>query len=362
MSSPTHPTVTAAPPRAMARAGAGASKVAAEATAPLRLWQQTEHGERLPEVTIVVVSYNTRELTLRCLETLLARGGDVCAEVVVYDNASQDGSAEAIAARFAGIRLIRATENVGFARANNIVAAQARAPWLLLLNPDTETYAGAVSRLLAFARANPRAGICGGRTLFPDGSLNPHSCFNRITLRSQLCRTLGIDKLFPQSGVFSPEAMGDWRRDSVRRVDIVVGCFLLISRSLWLRLGGFDLKYFMYGEEADLCLRAAALGYTPMITPQATIMHINGASSNARADKIVLVGQARATLIRDHWPPARVPLGLALLWLWAGLRFAASSLAAPLTGPGGGARRRTWAAVWRQRHQWLKGYRSVEQA
>ena len=213
-----------------------------------------------PELTVIVVSYNTRALTLACLDTLFANTHRTQMRVVVLDNASADGSAQAVRARFPQVECIASAENLGFARANNQVAAAADTPWLLLLNPDTETHPDAIDNILAFAKAHPRAGIVGGRTVFPDGSLNPASCWRRIGVWSLLTQITGLSRRFPNSGLFNYEGIGGWRRDSVREVDIVVGCFLMISTELWRRLGGFDLRYFMYGEDADLCLRARALG------------------------------------------------------------------------------------------------------
>ena len=255
-----------------------------------------------PDLTVIIVSYNTRELTLAALRTLYATTEAIAFHSVVLDNASSDGSADAVAEAFPQVELIRSAENLGFARANNVVAAQTRTDWLLLLNPDTECHAGAVDNLMAFARANPQAGIYGGRTVFPDGRLNIASCWNRITPWSVFCLATGLTAAFPRSTLFDTEAMGSWQRDTVREVDIVVGCFLLIRRDLWERLGGFDLRYFMYGEEADLCLRARRLGFRPMITPDAQIMHLVGAASASKVGTRILVTKARVTLIRDHWP------------------------------------------------------------
>lgn len=215
-------------------------------------------GSDGPELTVIVVSYNTRDLTLAALRTLYAETCQTAFRTVVFDNASEDGSVAAIAAEFPQVELIASQDNVGFAKANNLVAAEARTEWILLLNPDTEVQNGAVDRLMAFAKAHPENGIYGGRTVFPDGSLNIASCWQRITPWSLVCSTFGLTALFPKTELFHPEAMGGWQRDSVREVDIVVGCFMLMKRSLWEDLGGFDLRYFMYGEEADLCLRAAA--------------------------------------------------------------------------------------------------------
>lgn len=300
-----------------------------------------------PELTVIVVSYNTRDLTLKCLETLLRNTRSAAMEVVVIDNASADGSVEAIRSSFPEVRCIASPSNLGFARANNLVAAEARTPWLLLLNPDTETHPGAVDNLLAFAKANPSAGIVGGRTVFPDGSLNMASCWRRMTIWSLFCSATGLSRLFPDSGLFNFEAMGGWKRDTVRQVDIVVGCLLMISTALWRELGGFDERFFMYGEDADLCLRAAAAGYRPAITPDTQIMHLVGASTAKRADKVCAVMKAKAMLIRRHWPRWKQPIGLAELWLWS-LARRIGALAQRQSEAGARARQ-----VWSERRNWL---------
>ncbi|MFQ1701358.1 glycosyltransferase family 2 protein [Loktanella agnita] len=311
-----------------------------------------------PILTIIVVSYNTRDLTLTCLHTVFDNTHRVPFRVVVYDNASRDGSADAVAAEFPQVELIRARENCGFAAANNIVAATAETEWLLLLNPDTEVHSGAIDALYDFSVAHPEAGITGGRTVFPDGSLNIASCWNRITPWSAFCMATGLTAVFRKSAFFNPEAMADWRRDTVREVDIVVGCFLMIRKSLWDELGGFDLKYFMYGEEADLCLRAKDIGYHPMITPAAQIMHLVGASSKWAASKAILVARARTTLIRDHWPQTLVPFGVALMWLWGWNRVLAARVMMLLRMRSGPALAEKWSEVWSARALWLGGYRS----
>jgi len=309
-----------------------------------------------PELTVIIVSYNTRALTLKAIETLFENTHRADMHVVMIDNASGDGSAEAVEAQFPKVEVIRSKDNLGFAKANNVVAETATTDWLLLLNPDTETHPNAVDNLLDFAKANPNAGITGGRTVFRDGSLNPASCWNKITLWSAFCRATGLQSVFSKSEFFNPEAMGGWTRDPVREVDIVVGCFLMIPRKLWNELGGFDLRYFMYGEEADLCLRAKKLGYQPMITPDATIMHLVGASSAARAEQKVLITKARTTLIRDHWPKALIPFGVALQWLWVASRTSAASALAMTGKDSAKDRKDHWRHVWSRRQEWLTGY------
>ena len=172
---------------------------------------------------------------------------------------------------------------------------------------------GALDKLLAFAKAEPQAGIWGGRTLFADGSLNPSSCWRRLDLWALAMRASGLAGLFRDSPVFNAEAYGGWRRDSPREVDIVTGCLFLIRRETWDRLGGFDPSYVMYGDEADLCRRAQAIGLRPMITPAAEIVHYAGASETVRADKGVRLYRALMTLIHRHFPPWQRPLARALL-------------------------------------------------
>jgi GT2 family glycosyltransferase len=308
-----------------------------------------------PELTVLIVSYNTRDLTLKALETLYATTRETRFHTVVFDNASEDGSAKAVAEAFPQVEVIASQDNLGFAKANNIVAAEAKTEWLLLLNPDTECHSGAVDNLMAFSKAHPEAGITGGRTVFPDGSLNIASCWMQITPWSAFCNATGLSSVFPKSNLFNPEAMGDWQRDSVREVDIVVGCFMMLRRELWMRLDGFDLRYFMYGEEADLCLRAKAMGYRPMITPDAQIMHLVGASSKAQARKYSMIAKARVTLIQDHWPKALVPFGKMMMSLWAGSRALVLGTVTRLTGKKREAAAK-WSEIWTDRRDWLKGY------
>lgn len=310
------------------------------------------------DVSIVVVSYNTRALTLACLDSIAVETRRCRYEVHVVDNASSDGSADALRNHAFGSGLIAAARNLGFAGANNIAARSARGEFILLLNPDTVLIDGAIDRLLTFARANPAAGIWGGRTFFADGSLNPSSCWGRMTVWNLVCRAIGLTGVWPTSSLFNGEAYGGWQRDSVGHVDIVSGCFLLIRRSLWEQLGGFDPAFFMYGEEADLCLRAAKIGASPMITPTATIIHLGGASEQTRTAKMLKLLAAKSTLIRRHWHPMLQPLGLMLMAAWPLTRWVALSVLCRMWPTS--ARREAaaiWRSIWRQRRSWISGYR-----
>jgi GT2 family glycosyltransferase len=307
-----------------------------------------------PDLCVIVVSYNTREMTLACLRSLRDETRTPH-EVIVVDNASSDGSAEAIAAEFPDIRLLAETENHGFARGNNIAAGLTSAEYLLLLNPDTVVLDGAIDKLLAFARAHPEARIWGGRTVFADGRLNPTSCWRRMTLWSVFCRTMGLTGLFSHSELFNSEAYGDWQRDTVRQVDLVTGCFLMVPRIFWEELRGFDPAFFLYAEEADLCLRAQARGAKPLVTPEATIVHHQSASFPVRADKIVRLLAGKMALINRHFPPWQKPIARALFRSWPAIHLLATR-GLSLVSPSHVAVRDTWREVWRRQAEWYDGY------
>lgn len=318
------------------------------------------HADGQIELSIIIVSHNTREMTQACLDSIQRETTLAHTEVIVVDAASKDGSPQAIADHPLRPQMIALGENAGFARATNIAAAAARGRYLLLLNPDTVVCDRAIERLMAFAAERPDAGIWGGRTMFADGRLNPSSCWRRMTIANLACRAMGLTGLFPRSGLFNGEAYGGWARDDVREVDIVSGCFLLISRRLWDRLGGFDQLFFMYGEDADLCLRARRLGARPVITPAATIVHHGGASERTRAGKLEKLLAAKASLIARHWPRPLCGLGQDLLALWPASRALSYLIAARITGsPRLAEEAATWQAVWAGRASWRGGYRPV---
>lgn len=268
-------------------------------------------------VTTIVVSYNTKDLTLACLDSVYKNTKIIVPEVVVIDNASSDGSAEAIAAEFPQVRLIASYTNLGFAAGNNLAAREARGEYLLLLNPDTLVLDSAIDNLVQFVESNPKYGIYGGRTLFSDGTLNASSCFRKPTIWNSYCRALGISAMASNSSLLSADVYGGWQRDTVREIDIVTGCFLLMRRELWDRLGGFDPRYFMYGEDWDLCLRAQKLGERNVHCPDAEIIHYGGASEPVRADRMVRLFQTRTLLYASHWGFLRSRLLELSLWVWA---------------------------------------------
>ncbi|OSJ19126.1 hypothetical protein BST63_03915 [Bradyrhizobium canariense] len=313
-----------------------------------------------PDISIVIVSYNTRIMTLECIRSVLAQTTAVLYEVIVIDNASTDGSPEAIRANFPQVELITSQENLGFACANNIAAMRARGRRFLLLNPDTLILNHAIDRLHEFADENPRLGIWGGRTVLSDGRLNPGSCWGDATLWSIFCWATGLIYLKRSSAVFNPEGYGSWKRDSIRAVDIVTGCFLLIDRELWEQLDGFDPEFFMYGEEADLCRRARKLGACPTITPAATIIHYGQSSEPDHAEQRIKVLAGRITLLRHHHSAATIVAGRTLYMMLPLLRLLAYGTAGLVSGRNDFREKaQGWRYVWQHRQRWVNGWSNI---
>lgn len=300
------------------------------------------------DVAVVIVSYNTRERTLACVRSVLAHPPAPATEIIVVDNDSADGSADALELEFPRVTVLRSGGNLGFARAVNLGARASRAEYVLLLNPDTIVRPGALPALLDFARAHPEHGVYGGRTFREDGELDPSSCWGAPTLWSLTCFALGLSTAFAGSPVFDPESLGRWQRDTVREVPIVTGCLLLISRADFFSVGGMDERFFLYGEDAEFSLRAARAGMRPVIVPDASIVHAVGASTGARGRKMTMVLAGKVTLLRSAWSPLRAGIGVGMLRAGVLLRAGLETVTR--------RRDRMWVHAWRHRNDWLPGY------
>ena len=299
------------------------------------------------DVAIVVVGYNCRDWIGRCLDSLPAALEATTAEIVIVDNASSDGTADAAEQHGSVTTIIRNDTNAGFAAAVNQGVAASTAPWVLLLNPDTESRPGSLSALVNFATAHPGHGLYGGRTVRPDGGIEISSCWALPTLWSTFCLSAGLTSLFRRNPVFDPESLGHWDRDSVREVGMITGCLLLTPRTVWDELGGLDERYFVYGEDADLSARARSLGYQPIITPEAEIIHVVGVSSADDGGRTVLLMAGKITYAQRQWSGWQSVLAQHLLRYGVGLR----AVIARLIG-----RRTKWRAAWDRRPEWWNGF------
>lgn len=303
------------------------------------------------DISVVVVSYNTAQLTIDCLSSVFEQTADTSIEVIVVDNASTDDSAERIAAEFPKVVLLASKENHGFGVATNIGVSVAHGEWILLLNPDTVVKDHAIDNIFTFANDNPHAAVFGGRTVDQFGNLDPTSCWAKTTPWSAFCRALGLSSAFSGSNLFNPEAICGWQRDTVREVDVITGCFLLVKKLDWSTLGGFDPRFFMYGEEADLCLRASKSGMRLLFCPSAEILHYGGASETVRADKVVRLFKAKAQVYALHWSKPAFWFGRLTLTLWAWSRFILC-WTRMLFNRNAKESYTTWKNIWGKREAW----------
>lgn len=235
------------------------------------------------DVSIVIVSYNTRRLLDECIQSV-RRQTSVSHEIIVVDNASSDDSCAMIRTKHPNVRLIENRENAGFAKANNQGFALAQGRYFFMLNPDTVILDHAIDQLVQFMDENRNVGICGPRNVSPDGTLQ-YSCDHFPSIWNTFCSYANLINRYPKSKIFGRQGMRYWDYGETREVSRVSGCALMISASLYKELGGLDERFFMYFEETDLCFRAIKAGNRVVYIPAAAIIHFGGESANKRPEE-----------------------------------------------------------------------------
>jgi len=243
------------------------------------------------DVSIIIVSWNVRELLRRCLLSVRQQTTEdrrpteyktdvrgLLSEILVADNASRDGTVEMLHAEFPDVRVIANTENVGFTRANNQALAIAQGRYLFLLNPDTALHPGALQTLYDYAEAHPRVGIIGPQLFYGDGT--PQSSRRRFpTLATAFLESTKLQQWFPRNRVLARYYMLDTPDDAAQEVDWVTGAAMFVRRAVYEQIGGLDEAFFMYSEELDWCYRAKHAGWQIVYLPTARVIHYEGKSS-----------------------------------------------------------------------------------
>lgn len=289
----------------------------------------------MKDVSILMVSYNTRDLTLASLRALPTACPGLNFEIIVVDNNSCDGSADAISDDFPSVRVVRSASNLGFARAVNLAALHATGQYLMLLNPDTVPDGPFVSELVEFAGKHPERGIYGGRTVREDG---------RDYLAGYKFPSIPLYLWFATgfSILYNLEELPRLDRSQPTPVPALSGCLLMIERGLWRSLEGFDSDFFMYCEDADLCWRATQAGAQPTLVPTARIVHLGGRASASTARKVEMLMRSKISFLHKHWSPPKARLGRLLLLTGVCARAL--------------ARREPWLSAWRTRATWRDGW------
>ena len=257
----------------------------------------------LPDISVAIVSYNTRDLLRACLRSLLARqaDGEASLEISVADNGSSDGSIDMVRTEFPSVQVIETGDNLGFGRANNLALQNAQGRAYCLLNSDAEVLPGALSLPLAALTADPKIGLVGGQLLWPDG--RPQTSYGDDPTLTGVFREQTFLSALGGATPVAPTVSGE-----VRDVDQICGAFMLIRPEAWREAGGFDPQYFMYNEDVDLNFRLRRAGWRVVFLPDACITHHLGASSSAdwqkRARMVSAYNESRFYFFSRFYGPA----------------------------------------------------------
>lgn len=230
------------------------------------------------DVSVIIVNWNTRDITCECLQSVYDQTHNITFEVILVDNDSSDGSVEAIRSQFPQVQLIENKDNKGFAAANNQGFELARGRYVLLLNPDTVVLDGAIQKTVAFMDTRSDAAVVGIRNDDRDGNL-AKNCFQFASIQNLIISTMGLHRAFPKSKLFGRERLLWWDYLSVREVDVVAGCYMLVRAEAMDEVGVMDEGYFMYGEEMEWCWRFNQAGWKILYYPDASIIHYGGMSA-----------------------------------------------------------------------------------
>lgn len=249
-----------------------------------------------PDVSVIIVSYNTRDLLRDCLVSLLA-GRGLALEVFVVDNGSRDASDAMVEAEFPSVTLIRNPQNRGFAAANNVALPLTRGRHVLLLNPDTVVEPESVLGLASYLDGHPSAGMCGPLVLNSDGSFQ--SCGYRFpTLLSEVRQARNVGRLLRPLIGSEPPALAPNEAAPVEWID---GCCLMVRRAVVDQIGPLDEQYFLYAEELDWCFAARRHGWQIVANPDVRITHHRGQSSTQVSERsLALLVETRLRYYRKN--------------------------------------------------------------
>lgn len=237
-----------------------------------------ETTQQRPDVSVVIVSRNTRELLPACLTSVAREAGDLTVEVIVVDNASDDGTPEMVRRDFPSVVLLQPVSNDGFAAGNNLGLRRAQGRAVLLLNPDTELLPDALPALWGALQATLDIGVVGPRLVYPDGGTQ--SSRRRFpTLASALVESTLMGEALPHHPAKRAYEMTDTPDNAPHDADWLVGACLLIRREVLDAVGLLDANLFLYGEEPEFCKRVRRAGWRVRYTPEAVVRHHEGTST-----------------------------------------------------------------------------------
>src|SRR5688572_2173816 len=274
-----------------------------------------------PELSILIVTWNVREHVLACLRSIAADRGAPQWEVILVDNASTDGTAEAVVEQFPAVRVLANRQNVGFPRANNQALALSRGSYVLCLNPDTELYPGTLRACVGELASNDDIGLVGCRLESRDGLIQ-YDCARRMyRFRHLLFELLYLHMLFPRSRIFADHVLGHWDHRDRRDVEAITGAFMMMPRTVAREVGGLPEEVFMYHEDLALCLRIRRTGRRVRYLGDVGALHHGGQSSRQVSARLGLLElEAKHRFIREADGPAWALVARGIFALRAMLR------------------------------------------
>lgn len=234
------------------------------------------------DLSVVILNYNTKDLTRTCLATVFAsRLGAHSMEVILCDNGSTDGSAEMVKSEFPQVIIIENNKNLGFAAGNNPGIKKARGRYILLLNTDTEVPPDTFAAMISFMDNHDDAGAATCKLLLPDGSIDPACHRGFPTPWVAFTYLTKLEKLFPHTKLFGEYHQGYKDLSTIHEVDCIVGAFFMVRREVVREIGLLDEAYFMYGEDIDWCYRIRQKGWKIFYNPTVTMLHKKKQSGRA---------------------------------------------------------------------------------
>lgn len=270
-----------------------------------------------PDLSIIILNYNVKDLLLNCLKSLKFKNNW---QVIVVDNASSDGSVEAVKENFPEVEIVANKQNLGFAAGNNVGVKNAKAPVILFLNPDTIVIDGAISKSLEYLLSNPDIGALTCRVELSNGKLD-YSCHRGFpTPWNSFCYFTGLAKLFPHSSLFAGYAATYLDIKSTHEIDCLTGAFLMVRKIAGEQIGWWDESYFWNGEDIEFCYCLKEKGWKIFFYPEVKITHFKGSSAKKEKSRTISHGISAMTIFyKKHYYQKYPPL-LRDLVLW-GIKF-----------------------------------------
>ena len=240
------------------------------------------YKKKKPDLSIIIVSYNSRNYLDQCLKSLSKTKLKPAPEIIVVDNCSVDGTAELMNDKYKNIRLILNKKNTGFAAANNQGIKLSNGKYVLLLNPDTIVPPDCLPYMVAFMEKNPKAAVATCYIKLADGNIDDACHRGFPTPWNAFCHFSGMSKIFPHSLLFNGYHLGYRKLGATHEIDSCTGAFMLARRSVGETINWLDEDYFWYGEDLDFCFRVKKDGYAVYFVPQVYINHFKGISSGIK--------------------------------------------------------------------------------